>query len=287
LLPDLGIAMRLAMLPRADGAHSCPIRTRKGARPCCHICTGTGLTPCPICTGKGARPCRICTGTGLSPATSAPGLGSPLPHLRRDGARPCLPQLHWDCARPCHMRAGTGLAPACHSCTGTGRLAGSKMHSVLGIIRETRRRQELRVWLSRLSSDDAAVQAAALESCLSVFEVEEEVQEQADPLSRAHSGGSAVSDASSSHSHVPHVQNMHRLSAMYSRRESGMARTGHRRASHVPKVKRAVVTPDLSSAVSFDSLHPARGLEAQGSTVSEHSKQEPAPPRTLRSHLSF
>jgi hypothetical protein len=161
------------------------------------------------------------------------------------------------------------------------------MHSVLGIIRETRRRQELRVWLSRLSSDDAAVQAAALESCLSVFEVEEEVQEQADPLSRAHSGGSAVSDASSSHSHLPHVQNMHRLSVMYSRRESGMARTGHRRASHVPKVKRAVVTPDLSSAVSFDSLHPARGAEAQGSTVSEHSKQGPAPPRKLRSYLSF
>ena len=27
---------------------------------------------------------RVCTGTGLTPATSAPGLGSPLPHLRRD-----------------------------------------------------------------------------------------------------------------------------------------------------------------------------------------------------------
>jgi hypothetical protein len=29
-------------------------------------------------------PSHICTGTGLTPATSAPGLGSPLPHPRRD-----------------------------------------------------------------------------------------------------------------------------------------------------------------------------------------------------------
>ena len=31
----------------------------------------------------------ICTETGLTPATSAPGLGSPLPHLHRDWARRC------------------------------------------------------------------------------------------------------------------------------------------------------------------------------------------------------
>jgi hypothetical protein len=31
-----------------------------------------------------AHPCHICTGTGLAPVTSAPGLGSPVPHLRRD-----------------------------------------------------------------------------------------------------------------------------------------------------------------------------------------------------------
>ena len=43
---------------------------------------------------------------GLTPAISAPGLGSPLPHLRRD----------W--AHPCHICAGTGLAPTPH-CTGT------------------------------------------------------------------------------------------------------------------------------------------------------------------------
>ena len=44
--------------------------------------------------------CRICAGTGLTPATSAPELGSPLPHLRRD----------W--AHPCHICAGTGRTPA-------------------------------------------------------------------------------------------------------------------------------------------------------------------------------
>ncbi len=44
--------------------------------------------------------------TGLAPATSAPGagLGSPLPHLRRDWDR--------DWAHPCHICTGTGLTPA-------------------------------------------------------------------------------------------------------------------------------------------------------------------------------
>jgi hypothetical protein len=47
-----------------------------------------------------AHPCHICTGTGLTPATSAPGLGSPLPHLHRD----------W--AHPCHICTGSGLTRA-------------------------------------------------------------------------------------------------------------------------------------------------------------------------------
>jgi hypothetical protein len=54
-----------------------------------------------------------------APATSAAGLGSPLPHLRRDWARPChicagtgptLPHLHRDWAHPCHICAGTDSA---------------------------------------------------------------------------------------------------------------------------------------------------------------------------------
>jgi hypothetical protein len=43
---------------------------------------------------------HICAGTGLTPATSAPGLGSPLPHLHRD----------W--AHPCHISTGTRPIPA-------------------------------------------------------------------------------------------------------------------------------------------------------------------------------
>jgi hypothetical protein len=47
-----------------------------------------------------AHPCDICARSRTTAATSAPGLGSPLPHLRRD----------W--AHPCHICTGTGLAPA-------------------------------------------------------------------------------------------------------------------------------------------------------------------------------
>ncbi len=42
------------------------------------------------CAGSGwqsfcaVHPRHICTGTGLTAATSAPGLGSPLPHLYHD-----------------------------------------------------------------------------------------------------------------------------------------------------------------------------------------------------------
>jgi hypothetical protein len=35
-----------------------------------------------------ARAAHICVGTGLKPPTSAPGLGSPRPHLHRDWAHP-------------------------------------------------------------------------------------------------------------------------------------------------------------------------------------------------------
>jgi hypothetical protein len=71
---------------------------------------------------------QICTGTGLAPATSARGPGSPVPHLRRD----------W--SHHCHIGTGTGLTTAtsapglgsplphlrrdwahpCHICAGTG-----------------------------------------------------------------------------------------------------------------------------------------------------------------------
>jgi hypothetical protein len=90
---------------------------------------GRGLAPAASTPGLGsalprlrrdwAHPYHICTGTGLSPATSAPGRGSslpatvalglcsPLPHVRRDRARPCLPQLHWDWT-PCRLQNALG-----------------------------------------------------------------------------------------------------------------------------------------------------------------------------------
>ena len=43
-------------------------------------------------------------------ATSAPGLGSPLPHVRGLGSP--LPHLHRDWAHPCHICTGAGLTPA-------------------------------------------------------------------------------------------------------------------------------------------------------------------------------
>ena len=43
-------------------------------------------SPLPHLYRDWARPCHICTGTGLAPATSAPGPGSTFPHLRRDSA---------------------------------------------------------------------------------------------------------------------------------------------------------------------------------------------------------
>ena len=48
-------------------------------------CTGTGLAPSTSVPRTGLTR-AICTGTELASATSAPGLGSPVPHLRRDWA---------------------------------------------------------------------------------------------------------------------------------------------------------------------------------------------------------
>jgi hypothetical protein len=51
------------------------------------------------------------TETGLTPATSAPGLGSPLPHLQRDWGS-TLPRLSRGWAYPCHICIRTALIPA-------------------------------------------------------------------------------------------------------------------------------------------------------------------------------
>ena len=69
--------------------------------------------------GRQVSPRRhFCIGTRATPATSAPGLGSPRPHLRRD----------W--AHPCHICAGTGLTPAT-SAPGLGRSCGGSWTAVV------------------------------------------------------------------------------------------------------------------------------------------------------------
>jgi hypothetical protein len=57
-----------------------------------------------------AHPCHICIRTRPAPTTSASGLSSPLPRLRRDYMGSPLPHLHQDSARPCHICTGTWLA---------------------------------------------------------------------------------------------------------------------------------------------------------------------------------
>ena len=81
-------------------------------------------SPLPHLHRNWAHPCHICTGTRLAAATSALGLGSPLPHLHRDWGS-AHPHLHQDRtvsrARPSHICTGTGpTLPPCHICTGTG-----------------------------------------------------------------------------------------------------------------------------------------------------------------------
>ncbi len=67
--------------------------------------------------------CRICARSGLTRPTSAPGLGSPPPHLRRD------------CAHPCHICTGTALtceaipSPRGSSPTDVGGNAGRQRYA--------------------------------------------------------------------------------------------------------------------------------------------------------------
>ena len=77
-------------------------------------CAGTGLIPATSAPGHGsplphlhrdrAHPCHICTGTGLAAATSAPELGPPLPHLHRNWA------VLYAHAIEGHIRDAVGLA---------------------------------------------------------------------------------------------------------------------------------------------------------------------------------
>jgi hypothetical protein len=79
-------------------------------------------------------PCRICSSTRGGPARTAPGLGSLLPHLRQDWARPC---------HICTKTAPTTFAPALgarmhvstknlHICTGTASTTATSVPGLGG-----------------------------------------------------------------------------------------------------------------------------------------------------------
>ncbi len=75
-------ASKRASSRRAGAAHD-PRCERGGIR------GGAGVDRRPVLSHlrrDWAHPTHICAGTGLAPPTSAPGLGSPRPHLRRDWA---------------------------------------------------------------------------------------------------------------------------------------------------------------------------------------------------------
>jgi hypothetical protein len=72
-----------------EGVAQCAVGVlATGALPTATSAPGLG-SPLPHLHEHWARPCHICTGTGLTAATSALGLGSPLPHLHCDWAHSC------------------------------------------------------------------------------------------------------------------------------------------------------------------------------------------------------
>jgi hypothetical protein len=86
-------------------AHLCPHLHRDRAHLCPHL------------HREWAHPSQIHLhrDRALTHSKSAPGLGSPLTHLRRDRAH----HMHRDWAQPAHICTGTGLTCA-HICTETG-----------------------------------------------------------------------------------------------------------------------------------------------------------------------
>ena len=71
---------------RVHARRRCPAGAHTGVRPHCTavLCCIPAQRAMPHLCRDRAHPCRICARTGLTPPTSAPGLGSPRPHLRRD-----------------------------------------------------------------------------------------------------------------------------------------------------------------------------------------------------------
>jgi hypothetical protein len=99
-----------------------PTERQKHAHGCTHHTWPIAPTMFGLCTVSFARAMPFIPAPvepGLTPATSAPGLGSPPPHLHRDWAHPrhiCTgtglipPHLHRDWAHPATSAPGLGLS---------------------------------------------------------------------------------------------------------------------------------------------------------------------------------
>ncbi len=91
---------------------------------------GTGLTPAPTSAPGLGSPIPHPHGTGLNPPTSAPGLGSPLSHVSTGtgltrvtpapGLGSPLPHPRRDGARSVHIFTGTGATPNLPTAPGRG-----------------------------------------------------------------------------------------------------------------------------------------------------------------------
>jgi hypothetical protein len=148
-------------------------RTNERAVMCMHWRTALrrlrGLGGCKKpSAGLWAQPSHICTGTGLTPATSAPGLGSALPHLRRDWAHPATsaPGL----GSPNHICTGTGLTPATsasglgspnHICTRTGLTPATSASGLASLRRPTGARHCLHAIVCRCGGQRARARRRA------------------------------------------------------------------------------------------------------------------------------
>ena len=98
-----GMATRrrgLARLSEPAGGSSASSRSCANARASASTCAGTGLTPPTSAPGPGSPRPHLRRGRAHPLATSAPGLGTPRPHLRRDQTRPA------------HICTGTGPSPS-------------------------------------------------------------------------------------------------------------------------------------------------------------------------------
>jgi hypothetical protein len=82
---------RQRMLPRLDRAPATSERDHAAAAAgvaapaLCAVSAAESLQASPHLRRDWAHPAHICAGTGVTPPTSAPGPGSPRPHLRREG----------------------------------------------------------------------------------------------------------------------------------------------------------------------------------------------------------